>query len=79
MTVGEPGPAVAGSVREVVEVIWPVVPGSADVPISVVGRAVLVVVPVVSAVVPAGSRDVPEISGDARADLAVGPNRRRGR
>ena len=69
---GEPGLAVAGSAREVVEVIWPVVPGSADVPISVV-------VPVVFAVVPAGSGDdVPVVFGDAPADLAVGrPSRRR--
>ena len=76
---GEPGPAVAGSVRGVAEVIWPVDPGSADVPISVVVREVSVVVRVVSAGVPAGSGDVPVIFGDARADLEVGPSRRRDR
>ena len=66
--------AVSG--REVAVVIWPVGPGSADVRISAVGREVSVVgpagVPAVLAVVLAVVLvDVPVVSGDVQADLAV--------
>ena len=71
-TVGEPGPAVAVSGREVAVVIWPVGPGSADVRISAVGREVSVVGPAgVPAVLAVVLVDVPVVSGDVQADLAV--------
>ena len=61
----------ADSGQEVVVVLWPVGPGSADVPTSAGG-------PGGSAVVLVVSEDVREVPGDVQADLAVvRPSRRR--